>query len=188
MLNHSGVSKGLLEGLGKLPDKAERLKIAGFEVDILQFNDRPYRGATSVITNGVSKFFPTAPFEFVIIFEPDSANKSFDANAFVATYLQFHFLSQHNEIRPGNYFTVPGNLIRGYDFSGVYTTRPAYFEDKVFFEINGVEFFWLIPIFDREYDFINSHGADAFESCLVEEDPNLCRLDRLPVTCDCQPR
>jgi hypothetical protein len=75
--------------------------------------------------------------------------------------------------------------MHGHDFSGIYTTRPVYFDPQSFAEIKGIEFFWLVPIFSDEYEFIDHHGADAFESCLVDLDPNLARFDRSPIKCLC---
>jgi hypothetical protein len=180
-LNTSGVANGLRKSLDKLPDKAENFQFSGLDVDLLEFCDRPYLGANSIITNGANDFFPCAPFEFVMTYEPDSLAEAVDLNALIVTYLQLHFLEAHWTIKTGQYFKVPGGLMRGYRFCGFYTSRPCYFDEASFENIEGVSFFWLIPIFEEEYDFIEKHGADAFESHLAEQDPNLCRFDRPPV-------
>lgn len=181
-------SKVLRNALEKDPEKAERFRLrSDFEVDFLQFNDRPYSGVNSIITNGVSENFPKSRFEFVLTFDPDTISGNTDLNAFLATYLQLHFLKNRYSIKIGSYFKVPGELIKGYDFVGMYLTSPSYFPDDVFASLPDIKFLWLIPIFENEYEFIKQYGADEFESCLVSQDPDLSRYDREPIVCLSRP-
>jgi hypothetical protein len=182
MLDSHDFSKSLGINLGKNPEKAERFQLTDeFEVDILQFNDRPYLGVNSAITNGVSESFPDVGLEFILTFNPATVAENIDVSAFVATYLQLYFLKNRFSIKIGDYFKVPGTLLRGYDFVGIYTTSPCYFPDDVFTSKPEVKYLWLVPIFETEFEFINKYGADKFESTLVSKDPDLSRFDRLPI-------
>ncbi|WP_028103092.1 suppressor of fused domain protein [Pseudoduganella violaceinigra] len=179
MLEKSRVSLGLSAGLAKRPERVERFQLAPeWDVDIMEFEDRPYKGVRSIITNGVSERFPDVACEFVIIYDPSTITKDEDLNAFMATYLQLHFEKNRESIVVGDYFKVKGRLLRDYDFVGIYTSPPCYFADDVFSELRDINFYWLIPIYEAEYQFIEEAGVHAFEACLERLDPDLSRFDR----------
>lgn len=80
----------------------------------------------------------------------------------------------------------PRNTIfQNSNFTTLYITVPVYFSEK-FFSIEtemlgGVAFAWLMPITDRECEFIRSYGWKKFEDRLGELNPDMIDLDRASV-------
>lgn len=182
MLDTNTIAKALGRALGKNPESAECFCMGeNFQVDFLKFCDRPYSGMDSIITNGVSECFSGKAVEFVFTYNPKTLQKNTDLNAFIATYLQLHFLENLDSVRVGDYFKVPGILIENYNFVGIYTTNPCYFSEDAFSQALDVKFLWLIPIFQNEYEYIEKYGQYEFESYLALTDPDLSRFDGLPL-------
>lgn len=181
-LESSETAKKLTRLLEASPQKAERFTIEnGFDIDALLFEDRPFEGVSSIITNGVSGYCENKTFEFILSFSPESLSKDVDLFAFIATYLQLHFLPNHREITSGDNFSINGNIIKGLNFNGIWATEPRYFPVGIFDEIFDVEFLWLVPTYDSEARYIKSQGLEAFESHLHEVDPDLTLFNRLPL-------
>lgn len=168
--------------LEKDPDQVERFEVkTGFHVDFMRFNDRPYEGVNSIITNGLADYFESKPVELVITYDANSLDQSTDLNAFLATYIQLHYFDNHTKMYERNHFCIPGELIKGFGYTGVYATNPVYFPRNCFDDISEARFLWLIPIFQNEYDFIDRFGAKSFESFLVDNDPDMSKFDRHPL-------
>ena len=181
-LEESEVARELTKALEVSPVKAERFTISNcLEIDMLEYEDRPFKGVNSIITNGVSNYCKTKSFEFILTFAPKTLSSETDLFAFLATYLQLHFLPNLNEIKSGNYFLSKGSLIKGLGFTGVYTAEPCYFHSGCFVKVKKVEFLWLIPIYQNEFEYIANNGAEAFESFLQEKDPDLSLFNRAPL-------
>lgn len=75
-----------------------------------------------------------------------------------------------------------GNLFEGYPFTALYVSLPAYLPDsfkELRVEGRAIVFGWLIPITDREAEFVLSQGWEAFEDLLERKDPDLVDLARL---------
>lgn len=89
--------------------------------------------------------------------------------------------SGHAPLR-GDVIGPRGSLIEGATTEALYASIPVYFPDEfASCMIKGtgtVIFIWLIPITDKEADFVNRSGWDAFEDLLEKEDPDLLDLFR----------
>ena len=179
MLDKNKMSQTLLSQLGAKPIAAERLNILdSWEVDFITFKDRPFEGVNSIFTNGVSEYEGCRKnIEFVFTYSVSSG----DMVAFLATYLQLYFISNCNKISVGDAFCANNKIISGYDFTGVYTTKPCYFPDDVFDGLGGVSFFWVLPIYQNEYNYILEYGSDAFESYIEKHDPDMTNFNREPL-------
>lgn len=74
-----------------------------------------------------------------------------------------------------------GALVPGSGLTALYVTMPSYFP-RDFATFSGdhgeVVIAWLVPISDREADYLSTHGWDAFEDRLVEQDPDLVNFHR----------
>lgn len=182
MSEDSLFARKLRAALGKAPEKAERFNIDDrLTVDLLTYTDRPYIGVDCIITNGVSAVLRDRDVEFMLVFDPLDLPKDEDLNAFMATYLELHFLEVTSEIVVGDFFRVPGRLLESFDFVGLYTTRPCYLHDDVLSDLSGTELLWLIPIFGTEFEFIKKYGCEAFENVLITLDPDLSKFRRNPI-------
>lgn len=179
MLHQNKISQVLLSQLGAKPESAERLNISdSWDVDFISFKDRPFEGVDSIFTNGVSEYNGCRKnIEFVLTHNVTNG----DMIAFLATYLQLYFIDNCNGISVGDYFHSNNKIINGYNFIGIYTTRPCYFPDDIFNELNEISFFWIFPIFQSEYDYILKYGSDAFESYIEQYDPDMTDFKRAPL-------
>ena len=182
MLENNNFTNNLTEVLEEKPYKAERFSFSeGFEVDFLNFLNRPYQGVNSLITNGVSNFCVNNRIELVLSFDPRSVDPEVDLGAFMATYIQLHYLENCESIDIGDYFKVPGSLFKGHDYVGIYTTSPCYFPQELPERLKDIDLLWLIPIFQNEYEFIQKCGVNVFEEFLERNDPDLCVFNRMPL-------
>jgi hypothetical protein len=182
-LFHSKTSIEVARILDKEPDNVERFDLKGDGVsfvDFMLFIDRPYIGSNCIISSGASNLFHGYKNEFVLVFEPQSVQKDDDLNAFLATYLQMYYFENYEQVDDGNAFSV-GPMFRNYQYEGVYTTTPKYFHEGMLDVVSGTSFYWLIPVFRNEYDFIRTEGKSKFESYLESNDPNLAVFDRNPL-------
>lgn len=78
-----------------------------------------------------------------------------------------------------------GPLRSGSKMEALYISAPAYFPDEFAvceLETATVVFAWLIPIGANEAAYVRSHGWNAFEERLVEENPDLLDLQRPEMT------
>ncbi|MBW8761509.1 MAG: suppressor of fused domain protein [Microbacterium sp.] len=81
----------------------------------------------------------------------------------------------------GDVIGPAGALVPGTDLTALYVTMPTYFPDEfaTYSDDDGaVVIAWLVPITDSEADYVSSHGWDAFEDKLVEQDPDLVDFHR----------
>jgi hypothetical protein len=182
MKTNQEVYEALRVSLRAEPTAVERFSIAAdLAVDFMMYNDRPYSGVNCIISNGARARIGGEPMEFTLIFDPLTLPPGFDPGALLATYLGLHFLQLQTVIGVGQYFRVPGKLIRGRDFVGLYTAKPVYFHETAFTGIGPITVYWLVPIFENECVFLDKYGADAFETLLEERDPDMSQYDRLPL-------
>ncbi len=182
MLDREESSKLLVKLLDKKPNKVERFEIAEkITVDFLQFEDRPFEGVSSIITSGVSNVCELNPVEFIITFNTNSIDADTDLSAFLATYIQFHYLVNCHDFSDRDFFSLFNTLIKGYDYTGVYATHPCYFPTDTFATITNTQYLWLIPIFQNEYEFIERAGVEDFERYLEKEDPDMTIFNREPL-------
>ena len=177
MVVNADDAKNLIEVLGKLPDKAERFVIGPNSVDILVFEDRPFQGVHSAITNGVSNF-EGVNNELIAIYDPKTLTSDTDLNGFIATYLELYFLSVQPKVNSGDLFIRRNSVLNGYNFSGIYLTNPSYFPNGTLSVIRGVEYLWMLLLFDSEVDYVVDHGRDKFEDLLEDLDPDLSDFGR----------
>ena len=86
----------------------------------------------------------------------------------------------------GDVIGPAGPLVSGATVTALYVTTPSYFPEgfAVFDagEHGKVVVAWLVPITNREADFVAQHGWDAFEDELVEQNPDLVDFHRSAMT------
>lgn len=142
--------------------------------DFKTFKDRPFEGATSIITSGVSLFSNCAK-ELIFSYSPFSINRNEELESLIATYLDFYYFKNCCRVSIGDSLYIPNfNLIENFDFVAFFVLHPAYFPE----EFSSQDFLWLIPIFKSEYDFIELNGSDKFQELIEEKDIDLTCLKR----------
>ena len=94
-------------------------------------------------------------------------------------------VNERRAILRGDIVSNCGPISEGSLLDSLYATAPVYFADE--FSVaklgSGVSCYivWLVPISASERDYVRSHGWEAFEEILVNEDPDLLSLDRSTV-------
>lgn len=169
------IAANLIKGLGKVPERAERFYLESFAVDVLIFEDRPFKGANSLVTVGVSKL-DDRQAELVVVYDPESLNKDTDLSGFTMTYLQHYFLNSRATY--GDLFIRSQSVLNGYDFSGVYITSPSYFSDDALLETDGLKFLWLVLLHEKEVEYACDKGVLKLEELLEDMDPDLSDFRR----------
>lgn len=180
LMKNTDSAKKLIEVLEKYPEAAERFVIDSKTIDILVFEDRPFKGAHSAITHGLS-CFEGRNVEIISIYDPKTLSVDTDLNGFIATYLELYVFSEKSDVKCGDLFIRRKSVLNGYDFSGVYLTSPAYFPNEILSEIDGVEYFWMLFLYDSEVDYILTYGGEKFEELLEILDPDLSDFCRKPL-------
>jgi hypothetical protein len=71
-------------------------------------------------------------------------------------------------------------------FRGFYASRPCVIEDEAFAACaredgEQVFFLWLVPLYEREIDFVRKHGHDRLEVFFAENNVDLVDLNRTSV-------
>ncbi|MCR8851117.1 suppressor of fused domain protein [Rossellomorea sp. SC111] len=75
-----------------------------------------------------------------------------------------------------------GKIFNDSNLKALYVTLPVYFDDSfhTFYEKDGdpIVNVWLVPISNKEAEFVKLYGWDKFEDLLVEKDPDLINFKR----------
>jgi hypothetical protein len=84
----------------------------------------------------------------------------------------------------GEVIPLSSEIAKRIGFEAVYCAIPVFFDDG--FATYGESspstvIVWALPIYQREVDYIEKNGWEAFENLLEEKDPDLCALDRTPI-------
>lgn len=107
-----------------------------------------------------------------------SVDSSIDANEVSGFILRFSamVLQKHRAVLSGEVIGPGKSLFKGTNMSAIYCTNPAIYPEGLHV-YSGIEpnvvFVWLIPIYQKEVEFIEQEGSDAFESLLAKKDPEL---------------
>lgn len=85
----------------------------------------------------------------------------------------------------GSILGPAGPILPTTTMEALYNSSPSYYEPE-FHHLNvecvDIDFFWLIPIYRIEAEWIVKHGGDEFESLLEAQDPDLLDLTRSPLS------
>jgi hypothetical protein len=164
--------------LGKKPELSEKIILEnGFKIDFLTFNNRPFLGATSIITQGIRKL-SNCDKDIILIYSTFSESVNFELISLIATYLDLHYFKQEYHIDFGDILYINNfKLIAGTDFEGFYTLHPSYYEGI----LENDRYIWLLPIFKSEFDYIKKYGSDAFQKIIEMKDPDLSDLKRFSI-------
>ncbi len=89
-------------------------------------------------------------------------------------------LSSGSALLRGDVVRPRGPLFAMSRMEALYAAIPVYLPDK-FGQFNDVVLVWLVPVSRSEADFVTARGWPAFEDQLVDVDPDLTDVDRLPM-------
>jgi hypothetical protein len=89
-------------------------------VDLLTFENRPFKGVSSIITNGIVSLKEKGD-ELMLSFDHKTSTQGVNLNAFIATYLQLYYVDHKNDVA-GSYFSAHVPVLNGYKFTGTFTT------------------------------------------------------------------
>jgi hypothetical protein len=155
------------------------------QYDIAQYEDVPWKGAVTLATCGFSDV-PLHMFRQELVLLCYERFVSKDLILMLAGVMEMVADSQHPLLQ--GRVLVPWlndeSLMENTTMSSLYSAVPTYFPDE--FQImrdaeESIDVGWLIPIHRSEADWIKEHGWEAFESRLVELDPDVIDLTRPPI-------
>jgi len=166
----------LVDFLDKEPKMSESIKLKnGIEVLFHTFKDRPFSGASSIITEGISN--DDGRCELIFSFHPFSEGLNFEIKSLMSTYFDFHYLINNRILENGDFLFVPNfTLLKGFDFQAFYLIHPAYFPENIL-----DDYLWLVPIFKSEFEYIKEYGSGSFQDLIIESDFDLSNLERDPI-------
>jgi len=91
-------------------------------------------------------------------------------------------IDQERAFLRGELIGPRGRVFEGLPFTAFYVTLPVYQTDdfQEFMDEAGhaIVFVWLVPIDDREAEYVRTHGWKKFEDLLEERDPHLTDFSR----------
>ncbi|MFG2900366.1 suppressor of fused domain protein [Streptomyces zaomyceticus] len=100
----------------------------------------------------------------------------------VLEYVSGLLISRGRAVLRGDVLRLPMPLTPGGSMTALYAALPVCFDEEFASVVleNGsdVAVVWLVPIGDREAEFVEREGWEAFENELVRHDPDLLDLDR----------
>jgi hypothetical protein len=156
----------------------------GPTVRVVRFPDQPTDGITTFTTLGLSDHVLRLPSgdevrqEF--IFPTRAEYPPNWVASFLGTLTQT-VLRKHWGLARGEFIGPSDPLIPGATANAVYASIPVIYPDAVRVYSGAsspVVLVWLVPITEGEVNYIKTHGWDAFESLLENDQPDLFDLRR----------
>jgi len=143
--------------------------------DVVRFDNAPHAGASTFATVGLSEVALRSPRKAVrmelVLAAPG------DAPAVDAVRV---IVRVGEEMLARRQALLRGDLVKLTDTRSVYASVPVYYPDGMS-QFNGVAVCWLFAVFDSEAQYVKQRGWEAFESRLVDADPDLVDPGRSPV-------
>src|SRR5438552_6204218 len=152
---------------------------------IVEFRDVPCEGAVTLATLGLSDV-PLHMFRQEFLFLCYEQFMSDDLIKLLAVVAEGVRESNHPLLH-GAVLPPAGPLLEYTKMEALYVGTLMYFgTDEESFNVLKLDnlsvlFSWLFPIYPSEVEWIRDHGYDAFESMIVERDPDLMDLERPPM-------
>jgi Suppressor of fused protein (SUFU) len=172
---------------GKKPEKAVVLDLSkDIEVHLLTFENYPYEGCTTLITNGLheldNEYNPNSRQELIFMYEPKTYESYNEIVNMAEQYTELYFVGECNSIHTAmKAIDVKSNILIENHFRGFYATYPGYLPEGFSPFSDGqleIQFVLIVPVFLDELGFIEANGYKAIDDLIVELDPNLCDLSR----------
>jgi hypothetical protein len=177
LLEHIETALGPIEEGWELTESPSRIRVASFR-------QQPFEGAITYVTIGLSEnVLPMTAGRDVrqeLVF---SAHESFSRGAISSFLLTFadYILSKRRALLRGDVVGPGEPIIPGVSLDAVYSALPVIFQEG-FATYDATApptvFVWLIPLHEREADFVKKNGWNRFEDMLAEKDPDLLDLNR----------
>lgn len=130
------------------------------------------RGGDAVRQEFVLLTTPSLPVEYVLSVLNDAGRAALDVG---------------RGLRQGDVLGPVPPPVPGSSMAALYVALPVYFPDE--FAVHRprdgaeVEVLWLVPVSQRESDFVEAYGWEAFEELLATQDPDLVDVYRPEISC-----
>lgn len=181
LISHIEEHVGVIDK-GWIPDEG-----ADYKIGISVIQNSPFEGASTYITTGLSDYPLEMPDGRIItqelLFSTYSNYNEKEAASLLLTFAE-NVAKRGAALLKGDTVGPYKPVISSVKANALYFSLPVFWDDD-FFELKTegypVVFVSLIPILGEEVDFIHGHSSDEFEDLLVEKDPDLFDLNRLPV-------
>lgn len=156
-------------------------------LQIVSFQDRPGESATTFLSLGLSDHVldisDTKSVRHELVFSIYSMAISTMVVSFLFSLCEA-ISNRGKAVLRGEVIPLSSEIAKRIGFEAVYCAIPVFFDDG--FATYGESspstvIVWALPIYQREVDYIEKNGWEAFEDLLEEKDPDLCALDRTPI-------
>lgn len=154
---------------------------------LLLFDRQPFDDASTITTFGLSNHLLSQPRsppirqELVMCFHKDASPIPFGQ---ILTAIAQRLIDRHKALLRGDVLFLEGPIVPGHLQSALLCTNPWYWTDgfeQASVDVGSVIFVWLVPVFDDEGNFIQSHGLEAWEQMISNKDVDLLDLSRKPL-------
>lgn len=145
-------------------------------LSIAYFENQPNEGITSYVSLGLSNhvLYLTESKDIRIELLISLYNNYLKENIVdVLLSVSEEILTKHRAPLRGNVIKTKSTFLNNLNVAGFYITHPVFFEEDFWVYENSepsVVFLWLIPINQKEINFIELNGWDKFEDLLEEKD------------------
>lgn len=181
LYNHLEKVLGIPVDMAKARHSQDRKK-AGF--DLYRFENVPFEGALTFCSAGMSENpLKQADGSLVrneILFTtyPPFLNDELYNLLFAAGNM---FLEEQRAVTLGQLMMLEEPIVKGSAMEALFFYSPVYFPDEMYlYDMTDppVVFAWAIPVTQKEAEFIEENGHEAFSDLLNDEDPDLADLLR----------
>jgi hypothetical protein len=171
--------------LGRIQCGWTRDDDAAFSVPVVHMSGGCLPGIVSYCTLGLSRTAMPSPVsskrishELLLLVEQKDAARHL---ARIVQVIASEALSRNRPLLKGDTVPPRGSISAGSCLEAFYVTVPVYLPDE-FAQHDGegrsTAIAWLVPIARSEYQFIQTHGSEAFEDALARSGVALCDLTR----------
>ena len=180
----TGVAKHLEDHLGPVQNGREFALPGQAPFFVVEFADRPTRGARTFATLGLSEHVLAQPaggsaLRQELLFAAGNADPS-EAALLLAAVAR-DVTASATSLDRGAVLGPHGPLFPGSHLEALYCAPPVYFPDGLA-KYGGmtppVVLVWLVPLTAKEASFASRRGFAAFEALLQEQDPDLLDIQR----------
>lgn len=156
-------------------------------IRVVSFKDQPFEDIITYSTLGLSNtILPMNNGKSIrqeLVF---SAYRNFNNEriaSFLSTFAEY-LISINRALLRGDYIGPEAPIVLGTLLNSVYSAIPVIYKDSIsVFDHTSppTVIAWVIPIHEKEANYIRANGWSKFEDLLEEEDPELWDLTRSPI-------
>lgn len=160
-------------------------KSSNQELQVLYFKNSPEDGVDTFITLGLSNHVlnisSSKQVRQELVFSASNCESSANAISFLLSLCEMVINKDHRAFLRGEVVFLPYDIAEKMHFDAIYCAIPVFFDDD-FSTCNETSpptvIVCIIPIKQKEAEYVKSHGWDRFEDILEQSDIDCFDLNR----------